>query len=217
MNAVVLLALIAAVNADIGFGNCKSLFYKGFEPYQPSNATQLCKEGVLAIGYDNDMVNPAFTIAYTTPTEANSETGDRLSFKEDLDLQAANVWQAPVDSKVFGTATGYDRGHLTPSNIMSYNKTVLTQCYYMSNLSPQQFGFNRGVWSQLEGHVTDWIGANGPLFVVTGVGYKDRSKVQRPYDNVAIPDYFYKVISDPLHGNSAGFYGENVASGGGMT
>eukprot|EP00759_Apiculatamorpha_spiralis_P050897 PhF_6_TR4969/c0_g1_i1/m.7040/K01173/ENDOG; endonuclease G, mitochondrial len=202
--------------ATIGFTGCKSLFYNGFIPYQSTPSTPLCKEGVIAVSYDNTMVNPAFSAYYVTPTEVKQDTGDRMSFYEDVELKNANVAQAPLSSQVF--KSGYDRGHIAPSAILSYNKTVLKQCYSMANIAPQLANFNRGVWARLEGDVRSFINStNTALFIITGVGYKNRNNVERPYDNIAIPSYFFKVLCDPKGKKSAGFYGENIAKGGGMT
>eukprot|EP00759_Apiculatamorpha_spiralis_P006823 PhF_6_TR14086/c0_g1_i1/m.22503/K01173/ENDOG; endonuclease G, mitochondrial len=207
---------IPSCDAAIGFNGCKSLFHKGFFPDQYQPSTPLCKLGVLAISYDNAMLNPAFSAYYVTPAEVKQDAGGRMSFYEDVELQNANVAQAPLSSQVF--KAGYDRGHNAPSDVLSYNKTVQTQCYTMANIAPQISNFNRGVWAQLEADVRSYISSsNTALHIITGVGYQDRTKADRPYDNIAIPSYFFKVICDPKGKKSAGFYGENAANGGGTT
>jgi len=38
----------------------------------------------------------------------------------------------------------------------------------MSNISPEDPGFNRGIWKSLEGQVRDWTKKKNELIVVTG-------------------------------------------------
>ena len=108
-----------------------------------------------------------------------------------------------VDYKVkTGTASlsdykgsGYDRGHLAPAGDMKWSSTVMSESFYMSNMSPQLPGFNRGIWKKLESTVRNWAVDNGKIYIVTGpiltgnyntIGYND----------VSVPSYYYKVILD---------------------
>lgn len=89
--------------------------------------------------------------------------------------------------------SGYDRGHLAPAKIMSYNKTSMSESFYMSNVSPQVPGFNRGIWKKLEGKVRYWAEMNDSLYVVTG------PILSRPIDiigdnDVTVPRSFYKAL-----------------------
>ena len=45
--------------------------------------------------------------------------------------------------------TGYDLGHLTPSNITSYNDSINYTSFSLFNQAPQVAAFNRGKWSKL--------------------------------------------------------------------
>ena len=44
------------------------------------------------------------------------------------------------------TKTGYDRGHLAPAGDMKFSAQAMAESFYMSNVSPQLPGFNRGIW-----------------------------------------------------------------------
>ena len=92
--------------------------------------------------------------------------------------------------------TGYDRGHLVPAADCSFSTTGMSESFYMSNMSPQHPAFNRGVWKSLEGLVRKW-GANSSIYVVTGPVLDDCS-LSIGINNVCVPQYYYKVIYDPL-------------------
>ena len=52
--------------------------------------------------------------------------------------------------------SGYDRGHLAPAHDFSFNKDAMSESFYMSNMSPQNPSFNRGIWGNLEKLVRSW-------------------------------------------------------------
>ena len=91
---------------------------------------------------------------------------------------------------------GYDRGHLAPAGDMSFSNTAMSESFYMSNMSPQEPAFNRGIWKALESLVRNW-GTNSSIYVVTGPILSDCSTTIGP-NNVCVPKYYYKVIYDPL-------------------
>jgi endonuclease G, mitochondrial len=51
--------------------------------------------------------------------------------------------------------SGYDRGHLCPAADMKLNQTSMSETFFLSNMSPQVEGFNRGIWSTLEDQVRE--------------------------------------------------------------
>ena len=64
--------------------------------------------------------------------------------------------------------SGYDRGHLAPAADMKWSEEAMSESFYMSNMSPQAPGFNRGIWKSLESRVRSWAVENGTVYVVTG-------------------------------------------------
>ena len=209
---VVLALLCVAATASIGFSNCLNVFASGFIPDEPSGAKQICRDGKIAISYDVPMIDPAWSAYFITYDEASSEIPGRLSFYEDPDLQSLGVTQASVDSDAFNNS--WNRGHLAPSHILSHTMDSKKATYTMANIAPQEGTFNQQTWNHFETDVFDWIVANKKsLYIVTGVAYHSRSSPRRTYDNIAVPDYYWKVICDLDGGRSAGFYGHNDHDG----
>tara|TARA_Y100000588_G_C14170832_1_gene889073 strand:- start:46 stop:765 length:720 start_codon:yes stop_codon:yes gene_type:complete len=99
--------------------------------------------------------------------------------------------------------SGYDRGHLAPAADFSFNITAMSETFYMSNMSPQDPLFNRGIWKNLERLVRNW-GANSSIYVVTGPIFDDCS-LTIGTNNVCVPEYYYKVIYDPLENKMISF------------
>ncbi len=92
--------------------------------------------------------------------------------------------------------SGYDRGHLIPAADLSWSEEAMSGSFYLSNMSPQEGQFNRGIWSKLEATVRNFADTEGSIYVVTGPVLSDG-----PYDTigeneVSIPNQYYKVILD---------------------
>jgi endonuclease G, mitochondrial len=91
--------------------------------------------------------------------------------------------------------TGYDRGHLAPAGDFTFSKTAMDETFYMSNMSPQAPGFNRGIWKKLEEQVRRWAVDNDELYIITGPVLEE--KLTKIGDNgVSVPKYYYKIIYD---------------------
>ena len=91
--------------------------------------------------------------------------------------------------------SGYDRGHLAPAAAMAWSQGVMSESFYLSNMSPQDPGFNRGIWRQLEARVRDWADLHGEVFVVTGPVLESELPTIGP-SGVSVPAYYYKVVVD---------------------
>lgn len=92
--------------------------------------------------------------------------------------------------------SGYDRGHLCPAADMSFDTKAMSESFYLSNMSPQNPSFNRGIWKSLEELVRSWAIQEDSLYVVTGPVFVDNKGKIGP-DSVTIPGFYYKVICDP--------------------
>jgi endonuclease G len=64
--------------------------------------------------------------------------------------------------------SGYDRGHLAPAADFKWSATAMSESFYMSNMSPQVPGFNRGIWKNIESTVRNWAVENDEIYIVTG-------------------------------------------------
>ena len=75
-------------------------------------------------------------------------------------------------------------------SVDAYNETFLT-----SNISPQKFDFNAGIWNRLEQKVRYWAGKERQLYVITG-GVLDKDMTTIGRDKVAVPKFYYKILLD---------------------
>ncbi|HJH04145.1 MAG TPA: DNA/RNA non-specific endonuclease [Victivallis vadensis] len=91
--------------------------------------------------------------------------------------------------------TGYDRGHLAPAADMAYSMEAMEHSFFMTNISPQIPGCNRGIWKRLENQVRRWAVKERELCVVTGPVFGPEEK-NCGENGIPVPRGFYKVILD---------------------
>ncbi len=156
--------------------------------------------------YDvDDLVveHEGFTLSYDEKNEQASWVAykleksnlDRARFKRKDNFREDPLVRTGSASLNDYKKSGYDRGHLAPAADFTWSEKALDHTFFMSNMSPQVPGFNRGIWKRLEEQVRDWARANGSIYVVTGpiiTNRKDRIGTNK----VTIPTSYYKVILD---------------------
>ena len=91
--------------------------------------------------------------------------------------------------------SGYDRGHLAPAADMKWSAEAMRESFYLSNMSPQDKSFNRGIWKKLEEQVRDWAVENKAIYITTGPILEPGLPTIGP-NQIPIPKAFYKVILD---------------------
>jgi DNA/RNA endonuclease G (NUC1) len=115
---------------------CHSAYYAKFDPNAkiPLFTTYMINSQTIAGCYSKDNVRKP------TPTYSRdpNTTVDQSAKKSDYQ------------------GSGYDHGHLAPASDLGYNKNVLYESYYYTNLAPQLHSFNAGRWAVLENSVRYW-------------------------------------------------------------
>lgn len=70
------------------------------------------------------------------------------------------------------SSSGYNRGHICASEDRIYSKTSNGQTFYLSNMHPQIYDFNAGVWANMENKVRKWrdltVAAGGTMYICKG-------------------------------------------------
>lgn len=114
------------------------------------------------------------------------------------------------------TRSGYDRGHQCPSADMKWSEQAMHECFYMSNICPQDPQLNRGSWATLEKACRRWAKAEGSVYIVCGPVFQSgrkRRTIGRDH-TISVPDGFYKVVLSLRKGHekAIGFYFRNSSA-----
>ena len=151
---------------------------------------------------DQIVVHTGFTLSYSEPHEqaewvAYVVTAERLKGA----VKRTNNFRIDpavlTGSAVLGDykGSGYDRGHLAPAASMAWSKEAMSESFFLSNMSPQKPGFNRGIWKKLEEAVRDMAHQHGTVVVVTGPVLEEGLLEIGP-SGLDIPRAYYKVVLD---------------------
>ena len=157
--------------------------------YLPTSTTkEIVKHHHYTLSY-SEKDEQAEWVAYELTAEETQPKFKRSNhFVSDPEVRTGSA--TPDDYK----KSGYDRGHLAPAADMEFAADAEKECFYMSNMSPQDKAFNRGIWNQLEEQVRYWARTYGKIYVVTaGVLSKTQGFIGHS-NHVSIPKYFYKTI-----------------------
>lgn len=115
----------------------------------------------------------------------NKLKGGRKNFTLDPCLLQQNIYQLKPNSKIFSLP--WSRGHLVPSYIMSWDKSLngaWHKTYHMSNIIPQNRTLNMSNWCRIERETLNIIKQNKePVYVITGS------------DNINNPPFFETLNS----------------------
>ena len=113
--------------------------------------------------------------------------------------------------------SGYTRGHMAPAMDMRWDKTAMTQCFYMTNMCPQETKLNNDHWRVLEERVHRWAKRDKRIMVYTGpIMGKNPKMIGKDKQNIAVPDAFFKVLYAPEQGRAIAFIYPNTPCPGGI-
>ena len=90
---------------------------------------------------------------------------------------------------------GWTRGHQIPSaDRLTFAQNIST--FYGTNMTPQQYDFNGGIWAQLEGKVRSYAGLSDTLYVVTGCQYAASTQYTGNSSGfyVKVPTHYFKAL-----------------------
>lgn len=114
----------------------------------------------------------------------------------------------PRAEKADYKGSGYDRGHMTPSEDRIFDQTRNDETFFLSNMVPQNGSMNSGIWRVLEDRVRGWV-VDGKLketkVVSAGFFYDPAEEDPDTADGlvdhfiigdgaVAVPTHLFKVV-----------------------
>jgi len=100
--------------------------------------------------------------------------------------------------------TGFDKGHLMPDGDASFDDQAENESFFMTNMSPQLPGLNRGAWKLLETSVRGWTAElRQPYTIYVGNIYGAGDKTIGK--GVVVPHALYKIVINDATGEVAGW------------
>lgn len=175
------------------------------QEYLPKSEGEIIRHKYYILSYNEDHEQANWVHYKLNPTFLNGTTPRINSFKVDPKVSTKSA--ELIDYK----GSGYDRGHLAPAGDMKYSKESMIESFFMSNMSPQNPSFNRGIWRKLEEAVRRW-GERNEIYIVTAGVLNIKSLGSIGRNKVTIPSKYYKVLYSPEKNSMIGFLLPNIGS-----
>jgi len=155
-----------------------------------TNADTVLTYAAFSLGYNEAHEQPAWVAYVLTREEVLGDSVRRTDrFRADTLIRSGSAELSDY------RGSGYDRGHLAPAADMRWSKQAMYESFLLSNMSPQEPSFNRGIWKRLEDKVRTWALEKESLYVVTGPVLNSMMDVIGEND-VGVPDSYFKVLVD---------------------
>ena len=158
------------------------------------------------LGCDDNIINhTGFTLSYNDKTNCPNWVAWQLTAEEVATLAAQRSNDFRGDPEVARSHrvetydyknSGYDRGHMCPAADMKWDATAMSDCFYMSNICPQEPTLNQRWWEHVESACRRWAEREGCVYVCCGPLYKKSVRVRYigQQVRVRVPDGFFKVV-----------------------
>jgi endonuclease G len=153
------------------------------------------------IWYDPDLRVPLWTAHLLTKSDVAKSRPRADSFRSDPRLPENERSECADYSEPI-----FDQGHMVPNGDMGRSNTAMDNTFLMSNMTPQQCAFNRGIWQVLEKRIRDWALDVDKTWVITGVVFDRKKPVGRDPNadarrmkgkkglRVGVPSAYYKIV-----------------------
>jgi len=186
----------ASVNSDSGLLEIPVL--------KESRPEQIIEHTGYTVSYNSDWCVPNWVAYELTREEARGTLPRAEHFEPDPDVKGSSSNYRDY------SRSGYSRGHMAPAGDMKWDATAMRESFYLSNICPQDHNLNDGDWKDLEEQARIWANRYGSVYIACGPIMSDNPDVIG-YNNVAVPDAFYKVLLCKINGQwqAVGFVFDN--------
>jgi endonuclease G len=173
-------------------------------PTVPIANERILVQGGYVMKHDDDL-RTTLWVEYrlTAQNMIDAEGNERVNcFRTDPRIPLAKTG-SPADY----VEPRFDQGHMVNDADMKYDLIEQVNSYVMSNMSPQECRFNRGIWLSLERLTRTWATDFDTIFVHSGAIFdrdgnsvrdSDSAAVRMASNNgnarVAVPNQYYRVI-----------------------
>lgn len=163
------------------------------------------------VNFNNDMHQPNYVVWELKASEADGDESRKSKFLTDYRVQGC---AADADYRRFG----FDRGHMAPAGDMKWSAEAMTDCFYFTNISPQDGKLNSGAWNKLEAKCRQWARRDSSLIIVCGPILSDELTQTIGATAIPVPKRFFKVVLAPYANpqRAIGFIMNNGYVEGGM-
>lgn len=160
-----------------------------------SGDNYLMEKGDYTLSY-NKSKGTANWVSWHLSTAWRGEAARQNDFRPDPDVP--KNWAVIMPSEYINT--GFDRGHLCPSDDRNGTIEENQETFYMTNMTPQAPDFNRGNWKVLEEYERTLLRQGNEVYIIAGplgqggTGANGFAKTIGKNDEIIVPASLWKII-----------------------
>lgn len=172
----------------------KSKAKKGLELPRPIDGHILISHSAYTVSFNTETLCPDYVAWHLTSDRIDGTVARTDNFQGDPDIDEAYRVE-----KYNYSGDGYDRGHMCPAADNKHDLTAMNECFYMTNMCPQNHSLNSGDWSELENQCRSWVREypDNDVYIAAGPIFDDGAKKKIGRDKkmrIGVPTRFYKVV-----------------------
>lgn len=201
MNKLFLFSLLF-FSANIFSGNNgKDTDQQIVKPAKVNNETIINHSSYIC-SYNTKRLTPNYVAWVLTKDRVNGNVKRSNNFQGDPSISA----NLRVETSDY-SGSGYDRGHMCPAADNRHSQRAMEECFYMTNICPQNHQLNTGTWNDLEIQCREWVKKYNKIYIVSGPIYNgttkngkndgkygNKSYIGKKKKRIEVPDAFFKVL-----------------------
>lgn len=190
--------------------NCDNQFLNGIRPVIENNnlkeqTRELCFKG-FAVLHSGIVRSPLYAVENLTKERVD---GAKTIKREDAFHEELRLPENERGTLKDYAGSGYDRGHLAPSDDMSDIK-MQEESFSLANMVMQNPKNNRVLHVGIEKEVRKLAEKNGNVYVATGIAFTEPNIEKK--GNVMVPHYIWKAVYIPKSKQASAYWEKNDAS-----
>lgn len=151
---------------------------------------EMLRHGRFTVSYNAQTACPNYVSWCLTAAQTSGHVSrDGADFLPDPLLAPAK--QVTTDDY---RGSGFDRGHMCPAADNRYDGRAMTECFYMSNICPQDHALNAGAWATLEKACRRWAVQEDSIIVVCGPIFDEQPATIGRAHRISVPCGFFKCV-----------------------
>jgi endonuclease G len=147
---------------------------------------QIIEHMAYTVSYNSTWNEPNWVAWELTREECSAQRGRNQDFEPDPQVKGKRITTHDY------SRSGYTRGHMAPAGDMKWSEKAMNECFYTSNICPQDKELNAGLWEDVESRSRYWAKRYGKLWICCGPIVQDLHKNVK--NKIAVPSHFFKVV-----------------------
>jgi len=139
------------------------------------------------VSYNQQWLIPNWVAWELIKDETSGTVARQSQFKEDPKVRGRQATTYDY------SRSGYDRGHMAPAGDMKWSQDAMIECFYLTNICPQNHEINDGQWKKLEERCRGWAKFHGKVWICCGP-IMGKSAKTIGQSKVSVPSGFFKVV-----------------------